>query len=68
LLSRLQGERMHRADTIELYAMDRDLLSALAARLQRRMTFDLSIAERTLYITLGDDTLTGEVKRHRIGG
>jgi uncharacterized protein YaeQ len=68
LLSRLQGERMHRADTIELYAMDRDLLSALAARLQRRMTFDLSVAERTLYITLGDDTLTGEVKRHQIGG
>jgi len=68
LLSRLQGERMHRADTIELYAMDRDLLSALAARLQRRMTLDLSIAERTLYVTLGDDTLTGEVKRHQIGG
>jgi uncharacterized protein YaeQ len=68
LLSKLQGERMHRAEAIELYAMDRELLGALAAKLQRRMAFDLSIAERTLYITWGDETLTGDVKQHRIGG
>jgi len=68
LLARLQGERMHRAGAIELYAMDRDLLSALTAKLQRRMTFDLSIAERTIYITLGDETLTGDVQLHRIAG
>jgi uncharacterized protein YaeQ len=67
LLARLQGEQIHRADAIELYAMDRELLTALAARLQRRMTFDLSIAERTLYVTLADETLTGDVKPHRIG-
>ena len=66
LLGRLQGERMHRAEAIELYAMDRELLSAFAAKLQRRMSFDLSIAERTLYITLADETLTGDVKRYRI--
>jgi uncharacterized protein YaeQ len=67
LLARLQGEHIHRADAIELYAMDRELLTALAAKLQRRMTFDLSIAERTLYVTLGDETLTGDVRPHRIG-
>ncbi|MEP6691425.1 MAG: YaeQ family protein, partial [Gemmatimonadaceae bacterium] len=33
----LAGERIHRADAIELYAVDRDLLAALAARLERRM-------------------------------
>src|SRR5215213_1989199 len=59
LLAKLQGEHIHRADAIEFYAMDRELLIALAAKLQRRMTFDLSIVERTLYVTLRDQTLTG---------
>lgn len=67
-LARLEGERVHRADAIELYAMDRKLLAALAADLQRRMTFQLSIAERTLYLSLGDKTLTGDVKRRQIVG
>ena len=65
-LAKLQGEHIHRADAIEFYAMDRELLTALAAKLQRRMALDLSIAERTLYVTLGDQTLTGDVKPHRI--
>jgi len=68
LLAKLQGERVHRADSIEIYAMDRELLDVLVGKLQRRMTFDLSIADRTLYITLSDETLTGEVRRHGIAG
>src|SRR5712671_720788 len=50
LLAKLQGERMHRAEAIELYAIDRELLSALTAKLQRRMSIDLSISDRTLYV------------------
>jgi uncharacterized protein YaeQ len=65
-LSRLAGERIHRAAAIELYAVDRALLADLAARLDRRMRFDLSIAERNLYLTLGDDTLSGVVRRHAL--
>jgi uncharacterized protein YaeQ len=67
LLAKLKGERIHRADAIELFAVDRAFLTALAARLARRMTFDLSVAERNLYITLGDDTLSGVIEQHRIG-
>jgi len=66
LLAKLQGERMHRAEAIELYAIDRELLSALTAKLQRRMSIDLSISDRTLYVTLGEATLTGDVKQHRV--
>jgi len=68
LLAKLRGERVHRAEAVEVYAIDRELLSALAAKLQRRMSFDLSIAERTLYVTLPEETLTGDVKLHRIVG
>lgn len=64
LAGRLAGERIHRAEAIELWAIDRALVSALAARLERRMAFAVSIAERELYLSIGADTLTGTVTRY----
>jgi len=63
LLRKLSGERIHRAEALELYALDRALVTALAAKLERRMAFALSINERELYLSIGDDTLTGVVRR-----
>ena len=60
----LAGERIHRADAIELYAVDRELLAELAERLERRMAFDLMVTDGHVYVTLGADTLDGEVVRH----
>src|SRR5580765_1951868 len=37
LLARLAGERIHRADAVEFWAMDRALVTQLAGRLDRRM-------------------------------
>ena len=58
------GERIHRAESIELYAVDRELLAEFIGQLERRMTFDLSVTEGQLYLTIGGDTLSGEVVRH----
>jgi len=66
-LRNLTSERIHRADELELYALDRPLVAALAARLERRMAFSLSINERELYLSIGTDTLSGAVVRHPIG-
>ncbi len=66
LVDRLAGERIHRAEALELYAIDRPLISALVARLDRRMGFALSIADRELNLSLGTETLTGNVVRHHI--
>jgi uncharacterized protein YaeQ len=55
------GERIHRSEAITLYAVDRELLDALVARLDRRMSLDLSVTERHLYVTMGGETLSGEV-------
>jgi uncharacterized protein YaeQ len=60
-LARLRGERIHRAEALEIYVMDRDLVAALVARLERRMDFDLAVSEKTLYVSLGGETLTGTV-------
>jgi uncharacterized protein YaeQ len=61
-LARLAGERIHRADELEIVVMDRELLAAMVTRLERRMEIDLSVSERTLYVSIGDDTLTGSLE------
>jgi uncharacterized protein YaeQ len=63
LLRQLAGERIHRAQALELYALDRELVSGLTARLERRMDFDLSVTERHLFLSINGDTLQGEVSR-----
>ena len=62
----LSRERIHRADELELYAIDPALIKALASRLDRRMTFALSVSERELFVSIGADTLTGRVVRRKI--
>ena len=66
LLSRLAGERIHRAGALRIRAVDRELLAALVARLDRRMDFDLTVSDRTIYLSLGEDTLTGVVHERRL--
>jgi uncharacterized protein YaeQ len=61
-LARLQGERIHRADALELCVVDRALLTDLVARLTRRMEFDLSVSDRTLYLSFGEQTLSGNIE------
>jgi len=63
LVRRLRGERIHRAADLELYAIDRALVTALAARLERRLAFSISIADREIYLSIGKETLTGTVRR-----
>lgn len=64
----LAGERIHRGAEIEFHGLDRSLLGALVARLDRRTAFDLSVSDGVLYLTLGGTLLTGPVTTHRLGG
>ena len=59
----LAGERIHRVEALELYAVDQELLGGLAERLDRRMTFDLSVTDRHLFIAGDGLTLSGAVER-----
>jgi uncharacterized protein YaeQ len=67
LVKRLAVERVHRGNEIELYEVDRELLAALTTRLTRRMRLNLAITDRHLYLSLGEETLSGSVIRHRLG-
>jgi len=63
LAERLGGERIHRVEALEVYALDPAWLAALSLKLQRRMVFSLTIAEQHVYLTLGDDTLPCVIER-----
>ena len=66
LIARLDSERIHRAKEIRLHAVDPELLSELVARLDRRMSLDLTVSDHTLYVSLGDETLTGVMEERRL--
>jgi uncharacterized protein YaeQ len=66
LQRQLAGEKIHRPEELELYAIDRDLVAGLVQRLERRMKFDLSVTDRHLFLSVGNATLSGAVERFRL--
>ena len=62
-LKGLAAAGIHRADKLELNAIDRGFIAEMVARLDRRMAFSLSITDRELYLSIGSDNLTGQVER-----
>jgi len=66
LVARLKGERIHRAEAVELWAIDRTLIAQITTRLERRMSLSVSVTDRQLFLAIGADTLTGDVVRHAI--
>jgi uncharacterized protein YaeQ len=67
LLRRLEGERIHRAEEIPIYAVDRQLLADLVAILDRRMKLHLSVTGGSLYLDVAGRNLSGTVEELRIG-
>ncbi len=59
------NERIHRIEAPELYRIDRALLDAMVAVLDRRMTFSIAVTDGDLYIAVGDRTIEGRVARVR---
>ena len=62
-LKQLAGERIHNSEALELYAIDRALVGALVARLDRRVAFSMSVTDREVYVSIGTENLTGAVVR-----
>ena len=62
-LKQLAGKAIHNADALELYAIDRALVSALVSRLERRVAFSVSVSDRELYVSVGSEQISGRVVR-----
>ncbi len=67
LAARLGRERIHRSEALELYALDRVWLAAIAARLERRTAFSLTVSAGHLYLSMGADTHSSVIEKVELG-
>lgn len=55
-------ERIHRADRLELYELDAEVLDAAAAALERTNRWDVSVTGGAIYLAIGERTLETAVR------
>jgi len=67
LLTQLAGKKIHRAEAIPIYALDRRFMAAFAERLDRRNVLTLSVTERQLFLEVAGETLNCTLVEHRLG-
>ena len=58
LLEQLQGQKIHRADTLVIRAFDRFVIEAIAALLDRRISFSLIVSDGELSLSSPLNTST----------
>jgi uncharacterized protein YaeQ len=68
LVRQLAGDRIHRAESIEVYGIARELVDGLVAHMERRTAFDLAVTNRHLYLTIDGATHEGAVDRFALVG
>jgi uncharacterized protein YaeQ len=54
--ARLAEAKIHRAEKLDVFALDREWLAQFVARLERRMQFSLARSEGEIYLTVGEAT------------
>jgi uncharacterized protein YaeQ len=62
----LAGERIHRAEALELYAVPPGLIDGLVEQLDRRNAWSVSSTERHLYVTTRGITVEGAIERFTV--
>lgn len=67
LMAQLAGKKIHHAQEIPIYALERRFVDQLAALIDRRSSLMLSVTERQMYVEIAGQTLTSALVEHRIG-
>jgi uncharacterized protein YaeQ len=63
-LNQLSGKRIHRAEEIPIYALNRRFVEEFAALLDRRTDLAVTVTEGQLYVTVGATTLNTILAKH----
>ncbi|HET6149807.1 MAG TPA: YaeQ family protein [Polyangia bacterium] len=61
-----RAKAIHKAEEIEVYALDGALLDALERATERNARWAMVHTEGTLYVTSGDTSVSGNVTRHSL--
>lgn len=62
-LAALAGAGIYRSGSIEFRVIDCSLIAQLVARLERRMSFALSVSDGDLFVSFTDTSISGAVTR-----
>jgi uncharacterized protein YaeQ len=62
-LRSIAGERIHRAEQIELVAVPKSLLAELETQLEKRMDWEVVVTGGQVYVSTNGSTYEGEVSR-----
>lgn len=68
LLRGYEGQRIHKAEQVEIYALDRALLASLAEHLDRRIAWTLSLTEGQIFLDVNGASFTGTLERLALPG
>ena len=66
LSAQLEGKKIHKAETIPIYAFDRGFIDELTGLFDRRTRLALTCTERQLYVDVNGRTFNSEIVEHRI--
>lgn len=66
VLAQLDGKKIHRGDSIPIFAFDRKFVDQLVELLERRTRLSLTLTERQLYVEIEGRTFETTVVEHRI--
>jgi uncharacterized protein YaeQ len=66
LKQQLAGKRIHRAETIPIFALDARFMAALVAAVERRTSLEISVTEGQIYIEVGGQSITTTLTEHRL--
>ena len=66
-VSKAQSRPIHKAEQIEVYALDPGFLDRLGALTERNARWTMLRNDGELYVTVGDETVSGAVTRHALG-
>jgi uncharacterized protein YaeQ len=59
--ARIADAQIHHAEKLEVFALDREWIARIVARLERRMKWSLTRSESEIYLATGGDTLLSRI-------
>ena len=65
-LAGLASARIHRAEDLEIYAVDRALIASCAALLDRRVSAAVAKSDGEVFVSYSDATISGAIARIRL--
>jgi uncharacterized protein YaeQ len=66
LIQQLSSEKIHKAESIEIRSINREMLEQLVSRLDRRTAWELAVSDGHLYLTIAGVAFDGVVERQTL--